>query len=364
MTWLAVLAAGGLALGMASPHIIIALIPPDQAGAGRPITVWAGTGLDLAALALIAAALRGFVRASEKLSLFHFGWRQVLFPVVVAAAVLGVAASMVMVAWLGLGSTLVRQGPTTPAVATDQAQGPLGNRLLAITAGPDTISYRLLGAEPGPLVRDLPAAPAQDPLLNAAVKSTVGTAEATSASAARDALANLGIGFVTFQGPPTSALVTQLDATAGLTRLGNNRGVTLWRVLPRENTVGSSRLFLVDAHGTALATVAVRGDHGRAEAGVGPAAPGAAGGRRLVVAEPGAWARYARVTFAGRQAAAVAGAEQPTYLVPSSAGRLDVTLSPTYPWWRWGQLGLLLAVLFMAAPFGAAHSRPPDSGRT
>jgi hypothetical protein len=366
MTVLAFLAAGGLALGMASPHIIIGLIPPDLAGAGAPITVWAGTGLDLAALALIAAALRGFVRASEQLSLLHFGWRQILFPVVVAAAVLGVAASVVAAAWFGLGSTLARQEPGTPAVAADQAQGALGNRLLAITADPDTIGYRLLGAEPGPLVRDLPVARgAQDPLLNAAVKSTVGTAEATSANAARDALADLGIGFVTFTGPPTSPLVTQLDSTAGLTRLGNNRGVTLWRVLPRENTMGSSRLFLADAKGATLATVAVVGDHGRTGVPVGPAAPGvAAGGRRLVVAEPNPWAEHARVTFAGRRIAALAGVEQPTYPVPSAAGRLDITLAPTHPRWGWGQLGLLLVVLFMAAPFGAARSRSTRSGGT
>jgi hypothetical protein len=358
MTVLAVLAAGGLALGMASPYLVIGLVPQDLAGAGRPITVWPGTGLDLAALALLAAALRGFARASERLSLLHFGWRQILFPVVVAAAVLGVAASIVMAAWSGLGSTLTRQLPTMPAVAADQAQGPLGNRLLAITVAPDAIGYRLLGAEPGPLVRDLPAdLGAQDPLLNAAVKSTVGTSESTSATAARDALADLGIGFVTFQGPSTSQLVTQLDSTAGLTRLGSNLGVTLWRVLPRENTLGSSRLFLVNAAGTPVATVAAHGDHGRTQVTVAPAAPAVGGGgRRLVVAEPDPWARHARVMFAGRGIAAVAGAGQPTYQLPSTAGQLDITLAPTYPWWRWGQLGLLLAVLFMAAPFGSTRS--------
>ena len=47
MTVLAVLTAAGLALGVASPHVIIGLIPQDLAGAGGPITVWAGTGLDL-----------------------------------------------------------------------------------------------------------------------------------------------------------------------------------------------------------------------------------------------------------------------------------------------------------------------------
>jgi GT2 family glycosyltransferase len=359
MTVLAVLTAGGLALGVASPHLIIALTPPDLAGAGHPITVWAGTGLDLAALALIGAALRGFDRVSEQLSLFHFGWRQILLPVVVMAAVLGVVSSMAMAAWFGLGGTLFRQVPNTPAVVADQAHGPLGNRLLAITRDRGTIDYRLVGAEPGPLVRDLPAAVvAQDPMLKAAVKSTVGTGDATSANGTRDALADLGVGFVTFRGASTEPLVTQLDATAGMTRLSNNQGLILWRVLPRENTMGSSRLRLSDTKGVPLGSVSVSGDHGRTEVGVGQATPGGpAGGRRLVVAEPSRWAEHAGVTFAGRRLVAVAGAGQPTYQVPSQAGQLNVTLAPTHPRWRWVQLGLLLVVLFLAAPFGSTRSR-------
>jgi GT2 family glycosyltransferase len=355
---LAVLAAGGLAMGVASSHVIIARIPQDLAGAGLPITVWAGTGLDLAALALVAAALRGFGRASERLELFHFGWRQTLFPVVVAASVLGVVASMAIAAWSGVGQALTPQAPNVPAVAADQAHGPLGNRLLTISRDADTIGFRLQGAEPGPLVRDLPVAVvAQDPTLNAAVKTTVGTGDSKSANAARGALADLGVGFVTFQGASGDPLVTQLDATAGMTRLSNNKGLILWRVLPRDNTLGSSRLRLVDAEGVPVASVAVTGDHGQTKVDVGPATlSAAAGGRRLVVAEPNRWADHARVTFAGARLAPVAGAEQPTYRVPDDAGQLDIALAPTRPWWRWAQLGLLLLVLFLAAPFGSPRA--------
>ena len=198
---------------------------------------------------------------------------------------------------------------------------------------------------------------AQDPGLNAVVKSTIGAGDATSANAARDALADLGVGFVTFQGAPADPLVTQLDATAGMTRLSNNNGLILWRVLPRDNTLGSSRLRLVDAQGVPLASVPATGDHGQTEVGIGSATLSAgADGRRLVVAEPNRWAEHARVTFAGRGLAPVAGADQPTYQVPANAGQLDITLAPARPWWRWGQLGLLLVVLFLAAPFGATRS--------
>ncbi len=359
MTVLAVLTMTGLALGVASPHIIIGLIPPDLAGAGAPITVWVGTGLDLAGLALIAAALSGFGRVSAELSLSHFGWRQILVPALAVAAVLGVVASITTAAWLGIGGALTRQVPGTPAVAEDQAHPPWGNRLLALTTQGGTIGYRLVGAEPGPLVRDLPDAPvAPDPLLGAAVKITVGTNELAPVNAARDALADLGVGFVSLRGASTGPLVNQLDATAGITRLSNYQGLILWRVLPRGNAVGSSRLRLVDAAGASLASVPVTGDHGRTDVAIGPATPGASpAGRRLVVAEPNQWAAHARVTYAGRRLAAIAGAAQPTYLLPPTAGQLSITLAPTRHWWNWARLGLLVVVLFLAAPFGSARRR-------
>jgi GT2 family glycosyltransferase len=360
MTVLAVLTMVGLALGLVSPHVVIGLVPQDLAGAGHAITVWAGTGLDLAALALIAAALRGLATSSGQLSLFHLRWRQTLVPAVVATAVMGVVTSMALAGWLGASKVLTRQVPNTPAVAADQAHSPLGTRLLAMTTDRGTIGYRLVGAEPGPLVRDLPGAGVvPDPMLAAAVKSTVGTSDLAPASAASDALAGLGVGFVSIDGTSTEPLVSQLDATAGLTRLSNNHGLILWRVLPRENAMGSSRLRLVDATGASLASIPVTGDHGRTDVNIGPAIAGgsAVAGRRLVVAEPNRWAAHARVTFAGRRLATVAGAEQPTYLLPPNPGRLSISLVPTYQRWRWGQLGLLLVVLFLAAPFGPTRRK-------
>jgi GT2 family glycosyltransferase len=358
MTVLVVLTVTGLALGVASPHIIIGRIPSDLAGAGAPITGWAGTGLDLAGLALIAAALLGFARLLAELTPFHFGWRQILVPAGVLVAVLGVVASMSVAAWLGIGGALTRQVPMTPAVAEDQAHPPLGNRLLALSIQRGTIGYRLVGAEPGPLVRDLPDGPAApDRLLAAAVKATVGTG-GPPLDAARNALADLGVGFVSLRGASTGPLVTQLDATAGITRLSNTNGLILWRVLPRGNAVSSSRLRLEDAPGAPPASVPVTGDHGHTDVAIGPAKPDAsAAGRRLVVAEPNQWAAHARVTYAGRRLTAIAGAAQPAYLLPPTAGQLSITLAPTRIGWNWARMGLLVVVLFLAAPFGSARRR-------
>jgi len=369
MTVLAVLAASGLALGVAAPHIIIGRIPQDLAGAGGPITVWPGTGLDLAALALIAAALRALGRGPGGLSFSRPRLRRILVSAVAAAAVVGAVASVAMAARSGVGGAVSSQRPRTPAVVADQAHGAWGNRLLGLTRDSGTIGYRLVGAEPGPAVRDLPGTAAMpDPLLAAAVKSAVGEADPSSANTARDRLADLGVGFVAFKGKPTDPLVSQLDATAGMTRLSNNRGLILWRVLPRGNGVSSSRLRLVDARGAPVASIAVTGDHGRTAVAVGQA--GAAtttttattttattAGRWLVVAEPRQWAEHARVTFAGHRLEVIAGAAQPKYALPSRAGPLNITLVPTQHRWRWAQLGLLLVVLFLAVPLGSARSR-------
>jgi hypothetical protein len=374
MTVLAVVTVTGLALGLASPHVTIGRVPAGLAGAGGPVTAWAGTGLDLAALALIAAAVLGLNGLSGRLSRSGFGWRQVLVAPLVGAAVLGVVASLAAAGWSGVGQTLSADVSDTPAVAVDQAGGPLGSRLLELSSDAGTIGYRLVGREPGSLVRDLagPVAPA-NPLLAAAVRTVLSEGDGASANAASLALAGQGVGFVSLRGPPTQPLVRRLDATAGMTRLGDSTGLILWRVLPGANVVSSSRLRLVDAEGDPLQSVAVTGDHGRtdvmlgalvvAKASTGSVRPGAVTrgevtpGRRLVVAEPAAWADHARVTYAGRELAVLAGGDQPAYVLPPTAGRLTISIAPTQPWWRWCQLALLLGVLFLALPIGSSRSR-------
>ncbi len=354
MTVLALLLLSGLALGLASPHLIIGRVPEGLAGAGGPVTGWAGTGLDLAAWALIAAAVLGLDGLSGRLSRSGFGWRQLLVAPVVAAAVLAVMASVVMTGWLAVGETLTKAVPSMPAVAADQAEGPLGNRLLELTSDAGTIGYRLVGSEPGTIVRDVAAEAApSNALLAAAAKIAVSDRDVSFANATRDALADQGVGFVAFRGAATAPLVRRLDATAGMTRLSDSQGLVLWRVLPRGDAVSSARLRIEDPKGRPLQSIPVTGEHGQTDVALDATTTG----RRLVVAEPAGWAEVARVTFAGRKLTAVGGGGQPAYDVPASAGQLTITLAPTQQRWRWGQLGLLLAVLFLAAPFGSARSR-------
>jgi hypothetical protein len=200
-------------------------------------------------------------------------------------------------------------------------------------------------------------------VLAAAVKLAVNdNSAATSVTAVQDELADLAIGFVAYRGTKTEPLVRRLDATAGMARLSDSDRLILWRVLPRENA-SPSRLRLVDAQGAPLQSIASSGEHGRADVWVGAATPRtskadpAAAGRLVVVAEPAQWADHARVIFAGRELSAVAGGGQPAYALPPTAGKLNITLTPTHYWWRWGQLGLLIIVLFLATPLGSSRSR-------
>ena len=136
--------------------------------------MWAGTGLDLAALALIAAAVLGLDGLSGRLSRSGFGWRQLLVGPVVVAAVLGVMASITAAGWLAVGGPLTTKVPSMPAVAADQAEGPLGSRLLEMTTAAGIIGYRLVGSEPGAVVRDLTGpVPPPNQLLAAAVRIAI-----------------------------------------------------------------------------------------------------------------------------------------------------------------------------------------------
>lgn len=382
---LALLGAGLLAvLGVAAPHLAIGLASQDLAAqnvvsdlpvpAGGSIAMWAGTALDVAALVLIAAALRGLDDISRTPSPTRHCWRRrVIVPALVTTAVLGTCASMVLTGWFGLGQVLAPLVPDLPAVAAEQAHGPLGSRLLELTRGGDGISYRLLGSEPGPVVRDLPGPQRPpEPVVASAVARVVGTAGVAPTRPVRDVLADLGVGFVAFRGPSTVPLVTALDASEGLVRLGSRHGAILWRVRPRDASVASSRLRIVDLQGVPLQSVPVTGDHARTSVRIGPAtgpnpavappagAPAAVSppsGRLLVVAEPQQWTGHALVSFDGRPLTAVAGARQPTYQLPATAGQLRITVLPSQQWWRWGQLGLLVLVIFLAAPFGSSRDR-------
>ena len=118
--------------------------------------------------------------------------------------------------------------------------------------------------------------------------------------------------------------------------------------------VAAARVRLARADGRLLAAVPVDGPHASVDTDLaaGPA------GRRLVVAEPAAWASRAVVTVGGQVLRAQPGTGFPTYDVPSGGGRLVISLPPLHG--DWLARGSLLAagVAFLALPFGHRRSMP------
>jgi hypothetical protein len=247
---------------------------------------------------------------------------------------------------------------TLPAVAVEQAGGPLGNRLLVLRPSDEVVDFVLAGQEPGEVLRDLDRAhDADDAPLVEAVANIVGGRGADSLDST--GLARLGIGFVQVGATGDSTLTRRLDASAGLARLGASERGILWKVQPLRGAEGASvapapsRARLVDADGALLQVVPTTGPH----AAVDTSLPAGSGRRLLVLAEPTEWSAEAVVTFDGRRLDPVPGAPQPTYAVPPTAGDLVVDLAASQPWWRLGQALLVGLVVFLALPFGNRRSR-------
>lgn len=355
-TLLALLALVGLAFGLAAPHLHLGAVPEGLAGAGEPITAWPGTGLLVYVLALIALALLGAHQLPVRRS--AGGWLAVARWPVGAAVVVAVLASTGWTAWKAVGTELSAWDDPRPAVAIDQAESELSNRMLLLEPQGDQVRYQLLGREVSGVARDLPLTADQQPD-RAALAEVVGRlfeqGGAPDAPEPAAGLAAHAVGFVGLRAEESDPAIRTLDATAGLSRLGEHDGVLFWRVLPdkaAESTLAPSRARLVDARGV-TEPVSVLGDHGGTATALAPTT-----GSTLVLAEPPEWSDHARVTYDGAVLRPVADAAQPTYELPAKAGKLVIQVLPTEGRWRWAQLALLLAVAFVALPFG---SRAPRS---
>ncbi|MGZ6942522.1 MAG: glycosyltransferase, partial [Oryzihumus sp.] len=191
----------GLAFALAAPRLHLGVVPADQPHAGQPITAWAGTGLLVMTLALLGAALLGARDLPVRRA--HGGWWAVARWPVAAAVVVGVLGGVAWTGWHSLGSSLQASTDPRPAVAIDQADGRLGNRMVVLAPDRAGVSYQLLGSEPGTIARMLPpaaASPAATQTDTSGLDTAVGAlfqqgAAPGDVGPAR-LLADAGIGFV------------------------------------------------------------------------------------------------------------------------------------------------------------------------
>ncbi|MEO6999599.1 MAG: glycosyltransferase family 2 protein, partial [Terracoccus sp.] len=353
----AVLAVTGLVLALGASRVVLGSAETGV-GVSAPAHLWSGVGLDLWLAGILVGVLVG---SRSVLSWVRSPGRRLRVAVAVAViAVVGLPTLGQAARWgsEGMGTRLTVGQATLPAVAVDQASGPLGNRLLLLRPSDTVTDFVLVGQEPGELLRDLdrPAA-TDDAALVEAVAEMVGGRSADSLDSA--GLARLAIGFVQVRGNADTPLVRRLDAAEGLSRLGASDHGILWKVAPLAAAPGvtpapaPSRVRIVDGKNALLNAVPTVGPHAAVD---GPVAASSEA-RRLVVAEPEGWAQQALVTWNDVPLVAEVGTDQPTYALPQTAGDLRVDLAAAAPWWRLGQGVLLGFVVFMALPFGNRRSR-------
>ena len=351
---LGVVALLGLAYAVAAPRIQLGVVPQGLPEAGAPVTAWSGVGLLVLALALVAAALLG--ADGLAVSRARGGW-QALARWPVAVALIG--AVLLSSGWLTVrtvGDELQAWRDPRPAVAIDQAESGLGNRMLLLRPEGEALSYELLGREVGDVARTLPPLTGDRPTAAALAASVSALFEQGAAPGALTPAADLAdqaVGFIGLSAEPTDPRIRSLDATAGLSRLGEHDGVMFWRVLPggggaSDDAVAPSRARLVTR--TSEQAIPVSGPHSQLE--VKSVVPQ---GASLVLSEPGAWVRHARVTVDGQVLAP--NGDAAAYALPAGPATISVDVLPTNAIWRYAQGFLLLVVVFLAVPFGNRSSR-------
>ena len=357
------LAVLGLAAALGSGRVIVGSAE-SRVGESAAAHPWTGIGLELWIAGLLIGVLVGsrVIRRGREAGPAQ-GTRSRRWQVVGTTCLSGlvvVPVLVMLVQWgtSGMGRTLTVGEATLPAVAVEQSNDPLSNRLLLLRDSTEVVDFVLVGREPGDLLRDLDRpAPADDRPLVDAVARLVGGRSSDVLDASE--LADWGIGFVQARADSGAPLARRLDATQGLTRLGASEHGMLWKVQPRPSApsgtpvAAPSRARIVDADGRLVAIVPTRGPHAAAEVRI----PGATGPRRLVVAEPSEWARHGVVEFDGIHLQPLAGQTQPSYDLPPAGGLLRIDLATYQPWWRLAQGIALAFVVFMALPFGNRRSR-------
>ncbi|HOI02569.1 MAG TPA: hypothetical protein PLJ48_00270, partial [Dermatophilaceae bacterium] len=229
---LTLLAAVGLGWALLARRVVVGTVLGAD---GVPVeaTPWPGVGLQCFVLAVLGLALLGSVGMRGILGKERWAPRRLLAGAGLLAVTASVAGVAALGGWARLDGIVSVGFDALPAVAVEQARGPEANRMIVLSTSEAAVEYQLVAREPGEILRGL-ARPsgASDPGVAAAVTALVAS-QAGDAPGAGAQLADLGIGFVSVQGSADPEVIRTLDATAGLTRLGNTDDQTLWRVLGR-----------------------------------------------------------------------------------------------------------------------------------
>lgn len=347
-SWVAAgVAVVGLVWAIGAPRVVLGHRPPGSTDAGEALTPWAGTGQ----LLLIGAALVAVLLAADVLptSLRHGGRRSLL---ALPVAVLAVAAvgSGVVVALHSYGDELTTWRDPRPLVAIAAAEDAEASRTLVIDPRDDALTYRLLGDEPGELVRDLPLPEppvAGEDEVASAIAQVLGLGQSEQPPA--DVFAAHGVAHVVVIDADASQL-RLVDASPGLNRLGSSAGTTTWAVRsPVTGGATPSRVRVTDGE-TAVAVSGV-GAHADTD---GPVA--IPRGDHLVVAESLDWSDRAQVRADGATLQVLTRSAIPTYEIPKGTETVSIDVGAGHFAWKIVQILALVVALYLALP----TERRPD----
>ncbi|UTT65289.1 glycosyltransferase [Janibacter sp. CX7] len=337
----------GLAWALGAPHLVLGHRPAGAPDPSAALTAWAGLGQ----IVLVGAALVAVLIASDTLPdrLRGSGARAWLALPALALLVAAVGSGVV-VGQHSYGDDLTTWREPRPLVAVAAAEGSLGSRALVVEPTDEGVVYRLVGDEPGALVRDLPVVgepvPGEEEVA-AAVAQLLGAGEGTRA--ASDVLAEHAVSHLVVV-DPTQAQRRLVDASPGLSRLGSSAGTTTWAVRSEVTHESVPSRVRVTTARTSDA-VAVEGPHGDTGGDVAIAKADI-----LTVAESLDWSDRVQVRADGRLLRAQTHSAVPTYELPEGTDEVSVAVGAGHPWWKAAQGLALLLALYLALP----TERRPD----
>ena len=319
-------AALGLATALVSGATVVA------AGVDGAVTGWAGSGLSLMTLGLLAAALVGLDGLSEKAVSHTFGWRQVAvgaLATVLAAVPLGALAAWTVQARSDDSPVLVQSldRAIVPAVGQQMQDSGRQARVLALEVGADgSVHYQLLHDD-GPqlvdssVVVDVARLTTRPDSLAEPVAQLSAGLDGDQVSV----LGEAGVGAVLV--PPSAELsraelVSRIDTVAGLERITENASGTIWRVAPDGSAEtalqpGWADIYSPDESGTLVPSGVLAAEPLRVDVEV----PAGDAGRVVVLAE--SYAPGWRATLDGEPLRSV-GDDQPSFELGASGGHLVV----------------------------------------
>ncbi|MGO1165313.1 MAG: glycosyltransferase [Janibacter sp.] len=343
----------GLLWAVGAPHLVIGQAAAGTADAGTDLTPWAGLGQ----LVVIGAALVAVLLAADVLpahvrgvaSVRHGGRRSLLVVPVLALAVAAVGSGVV-VGQHSYGEELTTWRDDRPLVAISAAEGETAARTLVVESMDEGLRYRLIGDEPGDLVRDLPLQqppiPGEDAVAGA-VAQIVGQGEGTRDPT--DILAEHGVShFVVVD--PTESRRRLVDASPGLGRLGSSAGTTTWTV--RSPVTGDSAPSRARVTGDdSSAPLPGTGAHADTDGSVDVPR-----GDQLTIAESLEWSDQAQVRADGELLHPSTHSAVPTYDLPEGTDEVRIDVGAGHLAWKLLQGLALVLALYLALP----TERRPD----